>query len=202
LNILLTLSEVESSFFHHFCRGTKFNQENLLWSFEAVRNSCNKELQAILDAKMLKYGPSEQFFPLYYFQLVHHMTSMDPKAVRAITQELTTLKVTDYEGESIASICKLIRSTVIWLDIVKMTPPDLYTIIFDILETCTVHDFRLFLKTFATSASLNGNTISVEELLTQAEEQYCILILAKRWNAGPSQASSFQANQQSCNSPT
>jgi hypothetical protein len=70
-----------------------------------VYNSCDKELQAILDAKMLKHGHSERFGPSYYFQIVHHMTIMDPKAVRAITQEVNTLKVTDHEGESIASIC-------------------------------------------------------------------------------------------------
>jgi hypothetical protein len=41
-----------------------FNQENLVWSFEAVRNSCDKELQSIIDAKMLKYKASERFGPL------------------------------------------------------------------------------------------------------------------------------------------
>jgi hypothetical protein len=63
-NILPSLKEVEkSTFFHDKC-GSKYNQENLIWTYEAVRNSCNKDLQAILDAKMLKYGPSEGFGPI------------------------------------------------------------------------------------------------------------------------------------------
>jgi hypothetical protein len=41
------------------------------------------------------------------------MTTVDSKAIQAITQELTNLKITDQEGESIARICKLIRSTII-----------------------------------------------------------------------------------------
>jgi hypothetical protein len=82
LNILPSLAEVKSSTFYNFRRGKKFNQEDLLWYFGVVRNSCDKELQAILDAEMHKYGP------LYYFHLVHHMTNMNHRAIRTIKQEL------------------------------------------------------------------------------------------------------------------
>jgi hypothetical protein len=83
------------------------------------------------------------------------MTTVDSKAIRAITQELTSLKVTEQEGELIAKICKLIRATIIWLNIVNMTPPDVYAMIYEILETCTIPDFHLFLKTFTTNVVLN-----------------------------------------------
>ena len=104
------------------------------------------------------------------------MTTVDPKAVCAITQELTNTRIPDLEGESIAKACKLIRHTLIWLNMIKMLPPDIYTIIYDILETCSVPDFRLFLKTYRTNSKLNGIEISVEELLGKTEEQYRILI--------------------------
>jgi hypothetical protein len=80
-NILSLLEDVEKSTFHHYKRGSKYNQENLCWSFEAVRKSCDKDLQMILDAKMLKYNPSESFGPIYYYQLVNHMTTVDPKTI-------------------------------------------------------------------------------------------------------------------------
>jgi hypothetical protein len=194
-NVLPSLEEVEKSTFYHYKRGSKYNQENLIWTYEAVRNSCDRDLQTILDAKMLKYNSSERFGPIYYYQLVYHMTTVDPKAIRAITQELTNLKVTEQEGESIARICKLIRSTIIWLDIVDMMPPDLYAIVYDILETCTVPDFRLFLKTLTTNASLNGMNLTVEELLGKSEEQYRLLILSRKWNSSEPTASSFQVQR-------
>ena len=88
-----------------------FNQENFLWTYEAVRNCCDKDLQVIIDAKMLKYKSFERFEPLYYYELFQQMTTVDSKAVRAIAQELATLKVPNHEGQSICKVAKCIRST-------------------------------------------------------------------------------------------
>lgn len=56
VTVLPSLAEVEERFvFFHYRRGSAFNRENLGWYFEqAVRNSCNKDLQAIIDARMLR----------------------------------------------------------------------------------------------------------------------------------------------------
>ena len=189
---LPSLDDVEKSTFYHFKRGTKHNRENLTWSYEAVRNSCDKDLQAILDAKMLKYDSLQRFGPLYFHQLVYHMTTVDPKAVCAVTQELTNIRIPDLEEGSIAKACKLIRRTLIWLNMIKMLPPDINTIIYDTLETCSVPDFRLFLETYHTNSKLNGTEISVEELLGKTEEQYRILILSMKWNPSKPTSSPFQ----------
>jgi hypothetical protein len=45
------IKDIERSTFFHFKRGSTFNQENLAWSHEAIRNLCDKDLQGILDAK-------------------------------------------------------------------------------------------------------------------------------------------------------
>ncbi|KAI2489482.1 hypothetical protein MHU86_25099 [Fragilaria crotonensis] len=194
-NIMPPIHEVERSTFFHYKRGTALSQENLSWSYEAIRNSCDKDLQGIIDAKMLKYQTFERFGPLYYYELVQQMTTVDSKAVRAITQELTSLKVVDQEGQSIAKVAKIIRSTIIWLEMVNMLPPDIDAIVYDILETCTVSDFQLFLKTLSTNASLNRVRLSVNDLLNNAEEHYRSLILSKRWDAVGHQGSSFQAQR-------
>jgi hypothetical protein len=82
------------------------------------------------------------------------MTSVDLKAMRAITQELTSLKISNSDGQSISKIVKLITSTLGWLTMTNMTPPDIFTIIYNILETFTVPNFLLFLKTLTTNAML------------------------------------------------
>jgi hypothetical protein len=74
---------------------------------------------------MLKYPTHSRFGPLYYYEIVQQMTSVDSKAVRTITRELTQLKVTDQEGQCIAKVVRLIRATIIWLDMVNMKPPDI-----------------------------------------------------------------------------
>ena len=156
VNILPPLAEVEKTMQFYHRRGSPFNRENLVWTFDAIRNSCDKDLQAILDAKMLRYAANERFGPLFYYELVRQMTDVDSKSIRGITQELTSLKVTDQEGQSISKICSIVRSTHIWLEMVLMVPPDIDAIVLDILETCTVPDFQLFLKTLSTNATLNN----------------------------------------------
>ena len=195
VNTMPPLSDVERSTLFHYKRGSAFNQENLVWSFEAIRNSCDKDLQTIIDAKMLKYKVSERFGPLYYYELVQQMTDVDSKAVRAITQELTALKIPDLEGQSIANAASTIRSTVIWLQMVNMVPPDIDAIVYDILETCTVPDFQLYLKTLSTNASLNNLKLTHNILLEKAEAHYRTLIIARKWDSAGSHGSSFQAQQ-------
>ncbi len=169
VNTLPSLFDVERSTLFHYKRGSSFNQENLVWSLDAVRNSCDKALQAIIDAKMLKYKVSERFGPLYYYELVQQMTDVDSKAVRAITRELTSLNVTDLEGQSIAHVARTIWSTIIRLEMIKMVPPDIDAIVYDILETCTVPDFQLYLKTLVTNASLNNLSLPYTSLREKAE---------------------------------
>ena len=65
-----------------------------------------------------------------------------------------------------------------------MLPPDIDAIVYDILDTCTVPDFQLFLKTLSANASLNGITLTAATLLDRAEAHYrMLIILAKRWDA-------------------
>jgi hypothetical protein len=129
------------------------------------------------------------------------MTAVNSKAVRAITQELTSLKIVDKEGQSIAKAAKIIRSTVIWLEVVSILPPNIDAIVNDILETYTVADFQLFLKTLSTTASLNRVHVSASDLLDKAEDHYCALILSKRWDAVGHQGSSFQVQRTSHGNP-
>jgi hypothetical protein len=189
---LPSLNEIEKSTFHYFRQGTSFNQENLLWTYEAIRNSCDRELQNILDAKMLRYKDNHRFGLFYFHELISQMTTVDSKAIRAITQELSTLTVPSQDGQSIARIAKIIRSAINWLDTVRMLPPDINAIVFDILETCTVPNFQLFLKTLMANAILNGIELGHISLLGKAEEHYRTLILSKRWDTGGYQGSSFQ----------
>ena len=62
--VLPSLVDIVRSTFFHFKRGSFFNQENVAWTYEAIRNSCDKDLQVIIDAKILKYRPIERFGPL------------------------------------------------------------------------------------------------------------------------------------------
>ena len=60
---------------------------------------------------MFKYKSFERFGPLYYYELFQQMqTTVDSKAVRAITQELAILKVPDHKGQSISKQGRKIQS--------------------------------------------------------------------------------------------
>jgi hypothetical protein len=76
-----------------------------------------------------------------------------------------------------------------------MEASDLYAILYEILETCTVPDFLLFLKTFTTNAVLNGMDVTVLDLLNKMEEKCRLLILSKKWNVSEPSTSSFLAQR-------
>jgi hypothetical protein len=194
VSILPPIAEVEQTMQFYHRQGPSFNRENLVWSFEAVRNSCDKDLQVILDARMLKYTSTKRFRPLNYYELVCQMNDVNSKTICGITQELTLPKVTDQEGQSIAKVSSIISSTLIWLEIVSMVPPDINAIVLDILTTSTVPDFQLFLKTLSTNnADLNHIKITHVDLLDKAENHYRTLIITKMWDAIGHQGTSFQA---------
>jgi hypothetical protein len=182
-SILPLPSEIEELTLFYSWQGSLYCRENLSWTYDAICNSCDKELQGIIDARMLKYPTHSRFGPLYYYEIVKQMTSVDLKAVRTITRKLTQLKVTNQEGQCIAKVVKLIRATIIWLDMVNMKPPDINYIVYDIMKTCTVPNFILFLKTLETTASLNKVRLNANDILNKWEEQYCILSIMKRWDA-------------------
>jgi hypothetical protein len=119
------------------------------------------------------------------------MTSVDSKAVRTITRKLTQPKVTDQEGQCIAKVVKLIRATIIWLDMVNMKRPDINYIVYKIMQTCTVPNFILFLKTLEMTASLNKVRLNANDILNKCKEQYCILSIMKRWDAVNHRGSTF-----------
>ena len=106
-----------------------------MWFFDSIQNSCNKELQSIIDTKMHSCKSSERISLLCYYELVQQMTKVDSKAVRAITQELTSMKTPKLEDHSIANAASMIRSTIIWLEMVNAVPPDIDEIVNNILET-------------------------------------------------------------------
>jgi hypothetical protein len=83
------------------------------------------------------------------------MTNVDSKAVRAITQVLTTLQVLNQEGQSMSQTAKLVGFTIIWLKMVGMVHADLDALL--------------------TNAALNKVTLSAEDLLTKSEINIAIL---------------------------
>lgn len=144
---LVNEKEVRASCNFYRLRGAPDHIENLLWSFDAVRNSCTSALREIVDAKMNKYDKNEHTGPLYYFFLICQLTSTSGTAVRFVTQSLTTLnKVTDLEGQSIGLMCRNIRSIIKWLQMVDKVPRDLDTIVMQIFKTCTVPQFQQTFK--------------------------------------------------------
>jgi hypothetical protein len=206
VNLLTTtlfpsLQDVERSTRFYNSRGSAFNRENLTWTYESIRNSCDQALQEIIDAKMLQYTTSDYFGPLYYYHLIHQMTNVDSKAVRSITKELADLDISTLEGQSITHTVKLIRATVRWLSMVSMLPPDITTMVLGIFETCTVPDFQLYLKALITNADLNSVTLSVESILSKVESQYRTLVLSKKWDALGNRDSVFYQGGQAERAP-
>jgi len=181
--IMPKLEQIEDSTRFYHQRGSSFHLENLKWTYDAIMASCDKDLQLVLQAKMMKYKDTEHFGPFLLYFLTQQMTEVNPKTIRAITVELSSIRIVDIEGQSISNVVAKIRATRMWLEMVGSLPHDFMTIVMTIFETCTVPQFELFVSTFLTNAELSSKELEVENVLEIFEGQYRKLVLAHKWDA-------------------
>jgi hypothetical protein len=187
---LTTLAEVEKTSEYLLLKGSIYHVENLRWSFEAIMNSCNQDLRVILKAKMERYNKVGRTGPILYAHLLAQLTSSSPQAVRKVTQNIVDLKMDKFEGESIPMACKSVRACYKWLDMVNKMPVDPETIILNIFESCTVPEFLRYIESLKTHSELTpGLDLTVDYLLSRAEEKYRDLVLTSKWDISGTGAS-------------
>jgi hypothetical protein len=190
---LPSIENVVKSCDHHAEFGSHHNIENMKWSYDAIMSSCDKPLRQVLSSKMLKY-PEKHYGPILFWFLMKQVTTVDDTIIRSITNELINLRITDIPGQSIAITVSKIRAAKYWLNLAKMTPPDLLSIVKTIMKTCSVPDFLQYLISVITNAELNNKTLDVDELLTIVEAKYAALVISGDYDLSTSGGSSFNAN--------
>jgi hypothetical protein len=191
-----TLKDVIKTSDYLLKRGSVYHVENLRWTYEAIMNSCNQDLRTILKSKMEKYEKTHRTGPILYAHLLEQLTSSSPDAVRKVTQNIVDLTMDKFIGESIPMACKTIRACYKWLDVVHKMPADPETIVLNILATCTVPEFLRYLESLKTHAELNdtsGTTLTVQYLLTKAEDKYRDLVLTSKWDISGTGATFYQS---------
>lgn len=196
-----TIDEILKTTKFFLSRGSDYHVENLKWSFDSIMNSCNDVLKDILRSKMQKYPVELHTGPVLFYHLVEQLTCSSPEAIRLVTNNLTTLTMNKFEGDSIPLATKFLRAGFKWLTIVNKMIPDPETVTINLFKTSSVSNFTQFLDVLSTNAKLNNILLSYDYVMTHCEEKYKDMVLNKDWDLSRT-SSSFYGGKGKGNNPT
>jgi len=166
--------------------------ENLKWSQDLLLNSCSSTLQDQVSNKLFAVDPECRGGPLVFFYIVQLIVKTTEKSSRAIIKRLEALKITKFDGEDIEATVALIRSSIARLRAADRLPDDLADLVFDILKTCSIFDFRQHFSILKTMG--DPKIRDWDAMLTEAAAKFHELEFANAWHPRQKKGSSFVAS--------
>jgi hypothetical protein len=165
--------------------------ENLKWTQDLLLNSCSDELKEQVSNKLFAVDKEHRGGPLVFFYIVQLLVKTNEKSSRAIIKRLEAMKIPKFDGEDIEAAVALIRSSIARLRAADRLPGDIADLVFEILKTCTIFEFRqhfAILKTMGDPKIKDWDT-----MLTEAAVKFHELEFANAWHPRNKKGSSFVA---------
>ena len=93
--------------------GPSYMVENLVWSQEAILNSCTERLRLKINEQLDKIPLMERSGPVAFKIMMTYVLSTSNDALRALITKLGTLKLTDFDGENVIQAATFIEN--LWM---------------------------------------------------------------------------------------
>ena len=167
--------EVRASNKYYKEYGPGYMLQNLLWSQELLENSCEASLRDKVTEQMLNVPIVEQGGPLFYLIMIKVITSTTEEATRAMVRKLTTMKITEIQGEDVDKAISNIRTAITRLRTVDQVPSDIKKLLIEIFQKTSVPGFNDVFKALDNSMRIglaSGPAYDVEGILQLAETTY------------------------------
>jgi len=194
----ITEQEVRLSclFFQKF--GQEYDVENLEWSKELLESSCELSLRDKTEERITQ----ETFQgggPLYFWHMMQLITSSSEQAAVTLIDRINTMKISSLPGENVLRAVSLLRSAIIRLRLIKKLPTDARKRILAVFQTTSVVEFNEIFRIIDITSKFSSTTpITIEAILTIAEEQFTEMLESTRWVGLGQDASTF-VNQNNTN---
>jgi hypothetical protein len=134
----LTKSQVQAAMKVKQYYGQTYDVQDLQWSQEMVKNSCDKDLATKVMERLRKIPDKEKGDALFYFFMIKLIQTDTEQAVRVLTKKLKKLSLKTLAGENVFTACSLIQGVIKRLEIVGKIPHDVNTTVMRILQTSFV----------------------------------------------------------------
>ena len=163
--------------------GQTYDVQNLQWSQELIKNSCDEDLATKVMERLRKIPDEEKGGALFYFIMIKLIQTNTEQAVRVLTEKLEKLSLRTLTGENVYTACSLIRGVVERLDVVNKIPHDIENTILKILQTSSVDKFNKTFETLEESRFLGlVPKKEIEDILILAELRYTSILSDEGWS--------------------
>lgn len=163
--------------------GQDYHGENIQWSGEKILNSCDGPLRDKLIESTRKWNQEEKGGPAYLKLLLSLILSTTDKSLRALTEKLSTIRITEFKGENVNLAVSYIRGVILILTDNHCQPRDLKNIVFRIFKASTVELFKTHVENMDSLMEFQVANYSVDNILTNLDQKYIELLGRNEWSA-------------------
>ena len=192
----IELVQKANAYFLEF--GANFHGENVIWSGEKILNSCDSELRDKLVESTRSWTVKFRGGPTYLKLLLGLILSTSEKSLRALTDKLQIIRITDFPGENASKAVSFIRGASLILTNNDAEPMDMISLVLRTFSVSTCVKFRIHIDNIDSLFELGQLTgYTLDKLLTSIDKKYIELVSRNEWTplvVSPTQSSSFFSN--------
>ena len=186
----VTEGDVRSSNEFYNKYGQDYDLQNLHWSAELLENSCDQDLLDKISERLISVPHLQRGGPLSFFFAMEEITSSTTDAVRTMERRVTSLKLTDFQGENVSTVVSQLRSAISRLTFLGKLPHDIVPKLLDVFQSSSVPAFNDVFKFVALQNKIGqATTLTHAEILVLASTTFRELVEKNEWSGNKKSSS-------------
>ena len=166
----------------------EYHPQNISWSGEKILASCEDDLKEKIIQSAKSVPVAKRGGPVYLYLMNALIISTSEKAMRGLTEKISSLKLTSFNGENVLTAGSYLKGALNLLDAHERTPKDINLLIFRIFESGTTSEFTDYVKSVQSSLETSklfghDNKMTPEQIITAFENKYSDLLGQDQWVA-------------------
>ena len=186
----VTEGDVRSSNEFYNKYGQDYDLQNLHWSAELLENSCDQDLLDKISERLISVPHLQRGGPLSFFFAMEEITSSTTDAVRTMERRVTSLKLTDFQGENVSTVVSQLRSAISRLTFLGKLPHDIVPKLLDVFQSSSVPAFNDVFKFVALQNKIGqATTLTHAKILVLASTTFRELVEKNEWSGNKKSSS-------------
>ena len=177
--------------------GQEYHGENVAWSGEKILNSCDETLRDKLIESTRGWSALHKGGLTYLKLLMGLIVATSKKSLRSLLNKVSSLKLTDFNGEDVGRAVSFIRGAGLILKDNDALPTDFLTLILNIFRETTCATFKSYVITIEHNVDLEIMHFTPDDVLRLFENKYIDMLGRTEWtpkSTTTNQGSGFYSN--------
>jgi hypothetical protein len=178
----MTVNECRDSVEQYRLYGQAYHLQNLDWSQEMLERSCDDDLRNKILEKSMDIPAIQMGGPTFLALIMHEVTSTTEDSIRALTSQITNMKLTNFKGEDVTKAASQLRGAIAALEVVGQVHHDILERVLDIFQTTSVVEFNANFRAMRIQQRTLGMNFVRSEIMNLAESLYSDFSSKGEWN--------------------